>query len=64
MAALGDERLFELLERDGDAIARGDEAAFASGAVAELVERAAWAKVEVVTADEKRAGRDGRAGSR
>ena len=41
MAALGDERLFALLERDGEAIARGDEAAFASGAVAELVERAA-----------------------
>ena len=30
MAALGDERLFELLERDGDAIARGDDAAFDS----------------------------------
>ena len=53
MAVLGDERLFALLERDGDAIARGDEAAFASGAVAEVVERSAWAKVEVVTADER-----------
>ena len=31
MAALGDERLFEVLEPDGEAIARGDEAAFASG---------------------------------
>jgi shikimate kinase/3-dehydroquinate synthase len=53
MAALGDERLFALLEREGDAIARGDEAAFASGAVAEMVERSAWAKVEVVTLDER-----------
>jgi 3-dehydroquinate synthetase len=59
MAALGDERLFELLEQDGEAIARGDEAAFASGAVAEVVERSAWAKVEVVTADEKEQGAAG-----
>jgi shikimate kinase / 3-dehydroquinate synthase len=56
MAALGDERLFGLLERDGDAIARGDDAAFESGAVAELVERAMWAKVEVVLADEREQG--------
>jgi 3-dehydroquinate synthetase len=60
MAALGDERLFALLERDGDAIARGEETTFASGAVAELVERAAWAKVEVVSADEKEEGAAGR----
>ena len=53
MAALGDERLFELLETDGQAIARGDAGTFASGAVAELVERAGWAKVEVVIADER-----------
>jgi len=53
MAALGDERLFRLLETDGEAIARGDEVAFASGAVAELVERAMWAKVEIVLADER-----------
>lgn len=53
MALLGDERLFELLEHDGEAIARGDDAAFESGAVAELVERAMWAKVEVVLADER-----------
>jgi shikimate kinase/3-dehydroquinate synthase len=53
MAALGDERLFELLETDGEAIARGDPDPFASGAVAELVERAGWAKVEVVMADER-----------
>jgi 3-dehydroquinate synthetase len=53
MAALGDERLFRLLEIDGEAIARGDDVAFASGAVAELVERAMWAKVEIVLADER-----------
>jgi len=53
MAALGDERLFELLERDGAAIARGEAAAYDRGVVAELVERSAWAKVEVVVADEK-----------
>ena len=56
MAALGDERLFELLEADGPAIARGDEAVFASGVLAELVERAGWAKVEVVLADERERG--------
>ncbi len=56
MAALGDERLFELLEADGDAIARGTDAAFESGSVAELVERAAWAKVEIVVADEHERG--------
>jgi 3-dehydroquinate synthetase/shikimate kinase len=56
MAALGDERLFELLEAEGDAIARGDEAVFESGVVAEAVERAAWAKVEVVAADEREHG--------
>jgi 3-dehydroquinate synthase len=59
MAALGDERLFELLETDGPAIARGDPAAFDSGAVAELVERAGWAKVEVVVADERERGATG-----
>jgi shikimate kinase/3-dehydroquinate synthase len=55
MAVLGDPRLLELLESDGPAIARGTAAAFESGAVAELVERAAWAKVEVVAADEREA---------
>jgi 3-dehydroquinate synthetase/shikimate kinase len=59
MAALGDEPLFSLLEAQGDAIARGDGAAFDSGAVAEVVERAAWAKVIVVTADEKEQGATG-----
>jgi 3-dehydroquinate synthase len=56
MAALGDERLFATLEAEGAAIAAGDAAATASGALAEVVERAAWAKVEVVLADEKEAG--------
>jgi 3-dehydroquinate synthetase/shikimate kinase len=64
MAVLGDERLFELLESDGDAIARGTAEAFERGAVAELVERAAWPKVEVVLADEReRGGAPGTAGS-
>ena len=40
MAALGDERLFALLESDGEAIATGAPSAFESGALAELVERA------------------------
>ncbi len=53
MAALGDERLFELLEADGPALARADPAVLASGVPAELVERAAWAKVAVVLADER-----------
>ena len=56
MAVLGDERLFALLETDGEAIAAGDTSAFESGAVAELVERAAWAKVEVVSGDERETG--------
>lgn len=53
MAALSDERLFATLEQDGGAIATGDPAALESGALAEVVERAAWAKVEVVLADER-----------
>jgi 3-dehydroquinate synthase len=59
MAALGDARLFELLEQDGDAIARGEPAATERGSVAELVERSAWAKVAVVTADERERGTQG-----
>ena len=55
-AALGDERLFALLEAEGPALASGDPSAVASGALAELVERCAWAKVEVVSADEREAG--------
>jgi shikimate kinase/3-dehydroquinate synthase len=53
MAVLGDDRLFELLEVAGPAIARGEPASFEDGAVAELVERCAWAKVEVVARDER-----------
>jgi 3-dehydroquinate synthase len=53
MAALGDERLFELLETDGRAIAHGHPSAFGHGGMAEVVERGAWAKVEVVVADER-----------
>ncbi len=53
MAALGDERLFATLEVDGATIAAGDPSAIESGALAEVVERAAWAKVEVVLADER-----------
>ncbi|HEX8940607.1 MAG TPA: bifunctional shikimate kinase/3-dehydroquinate synthase [Candidatus Limnocylindrales bacterium] len=56
MALLGDERLFELLETAGPAIAAGEPSAVESGAVAELVERCAWAKVEVVLADERELG--------
>ena len=54
-AALGDERLFALLEADGPAIASGGRGAVESGALAELVERCAWAKIEVVAADEREA---------
>ncbi|MBI3749676.1 MAG: bifunctional shikimate kinase/3-dehydroquinate synthase [Chloroflexi bacterium] len=53
MATLGDERLFELLETDGPLIARGHPSAFGRGYVAEVVERCAWAKVDVVVADER-----------
>ena len=53
MAALGDERLFELLETTGPRSRGATTAAFESGAVAELVERCAWAKVAVVLADER-----------
>ncbi|HVA85850.1 MAG TPA: bifunctional shikimate kinase/3-dehydroquinate synthase, partial [Candidatus Saccharimonadales bacterium] len=56
MAVLGDERLFALLESDGEAIARGDPLALESGVVAELVERCAWAKIEVVAEDEREQG--------
>ncbi|MFI5255162.1 MAG: iron-containing alcohol dehydrogenase, partial [Candidatus Limnocylindrales bacterium] len=55
-AALGDERLFALLEAEGPALASGDPSAVESGALAELVERCAWAKVEVVSEDEREAG--------
>ena len=56
MAALGDERLFSLLEREGEAIALDDPSASSSGAIAELVERCLWAKVEIVLVDEREQG--------
>ena len=52
MAALGHDRLFDVLEREGTAIIDGDAAATDSGALAEVVELA-WTKVEVVLADER-----------
>ena len=61
MAALGDERLFSVLEDAGRRIASGDDAAFADGSAAEVVERAAWAKVETVLADERELGGGARA---
>jgi shikimate kinase / 3-dehydroquinate synthase len=59
MAALGDERLFELLERHGDEIARGDVAVAERGELAELVERCALAKLDIVLADERERGARG-----
>jgi shikimate kinase/3-dehydroquinate synthase len=56
MGVLADERLLELLETDGPALAAGAPAVFESGAMAELVERCAIAKIEVVTADERERG--------
>jgi 3-dehydroquinate synthase len=56
MAILGDERLLELIEENGEQIAAGSKGPVESGALIELVERCAWAKVEVVTADEREAG--------
>jgi 3-dehydroquinate synthetase/shikimate kinase len=55
MAALGDEALFDLLERDGQGIVLAHPAVIAHGALAELVERCAWAKIEIVQADEHEA---------
>ena len=59
MAALGDEALFGTLETHGQAIARGDATVFEQGVIAEIVERSAWAKVEVVAADEREQGAAG-----
>jgi shikimate kinase/3-dehydroquinate synthase len=53
MAGLGDEALFATLESNGPVLARGEPAAFETGLMAEIVERSAWAKVEVVAADER-----------
>jgi 3-dehydroquinate synthase len=55
-AVLGDERLLELLEREGRSLAQGEPGAVESGALAELVERCAWRKVEIVSADEREEG--------
>ena len=54
--ALGDERLLALLEEEAAAIAAGRRRVFSTGVVAELVERCAWAKVQVVVADEREEG--------
>jgi 3-dehydroquinate synthase len=56
MATLGDERLFELLEERGAAMAVGDPSVHEDGSLAEVVERCGWAKVEVVAADEQEHG--------
>jgi shikimate kinase/3-dehydroquinate synthase len=60
MAALGDEQMFDLLETEGPGIASGEPGAVESGALAEVVERAGWAKIEVVLADERESGAEGR----
>jgi shikimate kinase/3-dehydroquinate synthase len=59
MAVLGDERLFSLLEDQGPAVAEGTAEVYQDGVVAELVERSAWAKMEVVMADEREQGATG-----
>ena len=56
MGALGDEALLATLEGHGEAVAAGSPDAFASGVMAEIVERPAWAKVAVVSADEREQG--------
>ena len=56
MAVLGDDRLLELVEEEGEAFVQGDSGPLESGALAEIVERCAWAKVELVTADERDVG--------
>ena len=55
MAVLGDDRLLEVVEEEGESYARGDSGPIESGAVAEMVERCVWAKVKVVTADAQEA---------
>jgi len=59
MAALGDEALFATLEVGGESVAAGAAAAFETGVMAEIVERSAWAKVAVVSADEREQGATG-----
>jgi 3-dehydroquinate synthetase/shikimate kinase len=53
VAAIADERLLALLESDGRALIDGDPRSLEAGALAEAVERAAWAKVEIVVDDER-----------
>jgi shikimate kinase / 3-dehydroquinate synthase len=53
IAALMDEHLLAVLEADGAALIRGEGRSFEAGVLAEVVERAAWAKVEVVLHDER-----------
>lgn len=60
MGALGDEALLASLEADGEAVAEGRPEVYESGAMAELVERPAWAKVSVVAADEREQAAGGR----
>jgi shikimate kinase/3-dehydroquinate synthase len=55
-AVLGDERLLEVLEADGPAIATGEPAATESGALAEVVERCARLKLDVVAGDPQEHG--------
>jgi shikimate kinase / 3-dehydroquinate synthase len=57
MAALGDERLLEVVESEGEPFARGENTPLDSGAVVEMVERCAWAKAEIVMGDERESGR-------
>jgi shikimate kinase / 3-dehydroquinate synthase len=52
---LGEPRLLEVLEADGPAIAAGTTTT-EPGALAEVVERAAWYKVRVVTGDTREQG--------
>ncbi len=60
MAALGDEALFATLEEAGELVATGAPVAFDEGIVAEVVERAGWAKVAVVSGDERERAGGGR----
>ena len=53
---LGEARLLEVLEADGPALAAGDPSATEAGAVAEVVERAARFKLDVVGRDPEEHG--------
>jgi len=56
MAVLGDDRLLEVVEAEGESFADGGNDPIDSGATAEMVERCVWAKVQVVSADEHDTG--------